>query len=656
MPHCYITGQKFCSYLHQLGQSIFAVLTIIILLPDEARSQFDDEIVIPENTITYNYRLEPNEPRPGEHARIIVELEIHSGWHVYSVIPNEGEFAPIPTSLTFENDLLVMVGPVYESNPITAKDPVLKTVLSFHKNTAKLFQNINVPEHLSGAKKLKSIIKLRYQACSDRICLPPKTEELNVDISIGNGNVREKYIFPQFAVDKPPENLSEIDLALSSGFLGFVSLAIIAGFLALLTPCVFPMIPVTVAFFTKQSHTGTRETLRLAALFGFGIVVTYTVTGMLLSIILGAAGAVQFATNGWINLAIGVMFIIFALSLMGFLQLNAPSGFTNIVDRWSRQLGGTFGVLAMGLAFTLTSFTCTVQFVGTMLIAASQGMWFWPIVGMLIFSTVFAFPFFLLGLFPRLIQKMQSKSGSWMDHLKIILGLLELAAAFKFFSNADLVWQWGLINREFVLVAWVIICLIGTLYLLGFLQIHQSRIVKKGIVGFSAAFVFAVLGIYLVRGLAGIQLNPMVDTFLPPELQILGKNSLGFSQRIDTTSEIKAHSLFWHSDLSVAMEKAKAEKKNIFIDFTGYTCVNCRWMEKNIFSHPKVIELFKNKFVLVHLFTDGGDKAEENRQMQITRFQTVALPLYVILDANDNVIAKQAGIIEPAKNFLQFLN
>ncbi len=656
MSSHYNSGRKFFSYLYQLGQCVCVALTCFFLLPCEASSQFDDEIVIPENIITFKYRLEPNEPRPGEHARIIVELDIHSGWHIYSVIPNKGEFSPIPTSLTFENDLFVMVGPVYESNPINAKDPVLQMVLSFHKKTAKLFQNINVPENLLGTKILKNIIKLTYQACSDRICLPPKTEELNLDISIGTGNVREKYLFPQFAVDKPPENLSEIDMVISTGFLGFIGLAIIAGFLALLTPCVFPMIPVTVAFFTKQSHTGTRETLRLAALFGFGIVVTYTVTGMLLSIVLGAAGAVQFATNGWINLAIGVMFTIFALSLMGFLQLNAPGGFTNIVNHWSRQLRGTFGVLAMGLVFTLTSFTCTVQFVGTMLIAASQGMWFWPIVGMLVFSTVFAFPFFLLGLFPRLIQKMQSKSGSWMNHLKIILGLLELAAAFKFFSNADLVWQWGLINREFVLVAWVIICLIGTFYLLGLLKIHHSRIVKTGSVGFAAAFVFAVLGIYLVRGLAGIQLNPWVDTFLPPDLQILGKNSLAFSQGTDFNSEIKAHSLFWHSDLSVAMEKAKSEKKHIFIDFTGYTCVNCRWMEKNIFSHPEVIDRFKNKFVLVHLFTDGGDKAGENRQMQISRFQTVALPLYVVLDTNDNVIAKQAGIIEPAEKFLQFLD
>ena len=656
MPSRYLIGWNFFAYLFQFAQILCLALISIILFPGNASSQFDDEIVIPENIVTFNYRFEPNKPRPGEQARIIVELDVHSGWHVYSVIPNRGEFAPIPTSLTLENGSLIIIGPVYESNPITAKDPVLDMLLSFHEKTATLFQNIRIPEEISGGSSLKSTIKLRYQACSDRICLPPKTDELTTDISIGNGNVREKYKLPQFAVDIPPENLTEIDQALSGGFLGFMGLAIIAGFLALLTPCVFPMIPVTVAFFTKQSHAGTKETLRLAVLFVVGIVVTYTVTGMLLSVILGAAGAVQFATNGWINLAIGVIFTIFALSLMGFLQLNAPGGLTNIVDRWSRHLRGSFGVLAMGLAFTLTSFTCTVQFVGTMLIAASQGMWFWPIVGMLVFSTVFAFPFFLLGLFPRLIQKMQSKSGSWMVHLKIVLGLLELAAAFKFFSNADLVWQWGLINREFVLAAWVIICLIGTLYLLGMLKIHHVGIIRRSGAGFATAVVFAALGIYLVRGLAGFELNPWVDTFLPPDLQILEQNRLAFSESTDTSLAIKVHSLPWHNNLPEALEKAKSENRHVFIDFTGYTCVNCRWMEKNIFSHPVVIEQFLNKFVLVQLFTDGGDKAAENQQMQISRFQTVALPLYVILDANDNVLSKHAGIIEPAENFLQFLN
>ena len=416
------------------------------------------------------------------------------------------------------------------------------------------------------------------------------------------------------------------------------------------------MIPVTVAFFTRQGEARPSEMLRLASLFGLGIIGTYTVTGMLLSIVLGAAGAVHFATNGWVNFAIGLMFTFFAFSLMGFIQINAPGGLGNKVDRWSRHLSGTAGVLAMGLAFTLTSFTCTVQFVGTLLIAASQGMWLWPIVGMLVFSTVFAFPFFLLGIFPHLIQKMQDKSGNWMLHLKIILGLLELAAAFKFFSNSDLVWQLGVIDRDFVLAAWAILCMVAALFLLGVIKIHHARVEFSWGTGFVAAFLFAMLGIYLLRGLFGVPLNPWVDTYLPPDLQTFSESRSGFETSSETTGEIKAHSLPWQNDLSAALKQAKAENKKVFIDFTGYTCVNCRWMEKNIFSHPDVMSIFQQKFVLVQLYTDGGDKAGDNQLMQISRFKTVALPLYVILDADNKIVAKRAGIIKPAAIFLEFLN
>ena len=639
-----------------LGQIMFLILLFTPWLLTTAIAQFDDDFEIPENVVSFQVMLEPEKPRPGEHARLILDLQIQQGWHVFSVIPGDGDFAPIPTTLTIKDESLLLIGPVYESNPITAPDPVLDMVLSFHEEKVTLFQNIQIPEELSGGNVLSYNGNLSYQACSDRVCLPPKTEQFSLQIPLGTGIVRAEFKIPQFAVDNPPEEISEIEDALKEGFWSFIGLAVIAGLLALLTPCVFPMIPVTVAFFTKQGDANARETLRLAALFGAGIVGTYTVTGMLLSMVLGAAGAVQFATNGWVNLAIGAMFTLFAFSLMGFIQLNAPGGLGNIADRWSRHLSGTAGVLAMGLAFTLTSFTCTVQFVGTMLIAASQGMWFWPIVGMLVFSTIFAFPFFLLGIFPRLIQSMQSKSGNWMQHLKIILGLLELAAAFKFFSNSDLVWQLGVIDRDFVLGAWVVLCVIGALFLLGAVKIHHVRVEKTGGTGFATAFLFAMLGIYLVRGLVGVPLNPWVDTYLPPVLQTFSETRPGYTASSGSSGEIKAFSLPWQNDLSVALKQAKAANKRVFIDFTGYTCVNCRWMEKNIFSHPDVMDRFQQNFVLLQLYTDGGEKAVENQQMQIKRFKTVALPLYVILDADDKLLNKHAGILKPASEFIKFLN
>ena len=637
-------------------QRFLLVLLIVFWLTDSVLAQFQDEVDIPENVLTFQARLEPKKPRPGEHARIILELKIHQGWHVFSVIPGEDNFSPIPTKLTFEDESLILIGPVYESNPITAPDPVLDMVLSFHQEDFTLFQNIQIPQKKEVHSVWEHNGNLSYQACSDRVCIPPKTVRFPLKFKLGTGQVRTEFKIPQFAVDNPPADIAGIEDALKGGFWSFIGLAVIAGFLALMTPCVFPMIPVTVAFFTKQGEASSMETLRLAVFFGLGIVGTYTVTGMLLSMVLGAAGAVQFATNGWVNLAIGLMFTLFAFSLMGFIKLNAPGGIGSIVDRWSRHLNGTAGLLAMGLAFTLTSFTCTVQFVGTLLIAASQGMWFWPIVGMLVFSTVFAFPFFLLGTFPRLIQSMQSKSGNWMLHLKIILGLLELAAAFKFFSNSDLVWQLGVIDRDFVLVAWVILCTIATLFLLGGIKIHCVRVELTGGVGFTAAFMFAMLGIYLLRGLVGVPLNPWVDTYLPPVLQTVSESRSGFTSSSETSGEIKGYPLQWKSDLPAALKQAKAENKKVFIDFTGYTCVNCRWMEKNIFSYPDVRARFQKQFVLVQLYTDGGEKAGVNQRLHISRFKTVALPLYVILDADDNILAKRAGIIKPAEKFLQFLN
>ena len=324
-------------------------------------AQFDDETVVPENVVSYEVRLEPEKPRPGEHARVVVDLQIHKGWHVFSVIPGEDDFAPIPTSFILADDSLILIGPVYESNTISAFNSVLNLVLNFHEEQSTLFQNIMIPIESNGGTVLKNQVKITYQACSDRICLPPKTNEFSLQIPLDKGSVREKFSIPQFAVDNPPADLSTIDDALREGVWGFIGLAIIAGFLALLTPCVFPMIPITVAFFTKNGEANTKETIRLATLFGTGIVITYTVTGMLLSIFLGAAGAVQFATNGWVNLVIGIMFTIFAFSMMGFIELNAPLGLGRITDRWSRSLTGPLGVLAMGLAFTLTSFTCTVE-------------------------------------------------------------------------------------------------------------------------------------------------------------------------------------------------------------------------------------------------------------------------------------------------------
>jgi len=627
---------------------ILSLLFLSSLLALPAMAQFDDGI--PEQVLSFQTLLEPKDPRPGEHVRLVLAFDLHPGWHVYSIVPAEGEFPPIPTSLTLQSGKFEKVGPIFESRPVTALDPVLEQVLSFHEHQGRLYQNLKVAKEQSTGTETMLSGKFRYQACSEKVCLPPTTEAWEIRIPLADGPLRAQYASPQYAVDDLRIEENAMDQALSGGFWNFLGIAVVAGLLALLTPCVFPMIPITVAFFSKQEEKGTSSTLRLSALFGAGIVGTYTVTGMGLSMALGAGGAVQLATNGWINMAIGLLFTLFAFSLMGFFQLQLPGSLGDRADHWSRKLGGPLGVIAMGFAFTLTSFTCTVQFVGTLMIAAAEGQWFWPLLGMFVFATVFAFPFFLLGLFPRLMSTFKSRSGDWMQQLKIILGLLELAAAFKFFSNSDLVWQWGVLDRDFVLSAWAVICIISAFFLLGSVTIHQSRVQSGGPLGFTVAVAFLMLGLYFGKGLGGTSLNPWVDTYLPPKLQSSGESKSMLGNAGEDT-----HSLPWLDRLDQALVQAKRENKLVFIDFTGYTCVNCRWMEKNVFSDPHVMAKFRKDFVLVQLYTDGGEYAEANQKLQIDRFKTVALPLYVVLDSDNRLLTRHAGILEPAERFLRFL-
>ncbi len=639
-------------------------LVVLLTTVGVAQAQFEDPD-IPDQVVELSVQLEPSDPRPGEHARLVATLKIHPGWHVYSVVPAEGDFAPIATSLQLTADPLITEGPLYESNPEVGEDPILEMLLAYHKEEARIFQNLQAPEG-AAARALEVSGALRFQACSDRVCLPPEALNFTATGQLTSGPVREEYAVAQYAIDEVPvagavtggASGSELEQALSGGLMGFLGLAAVAGLLALLTPCVFPMIPITVAFFTKQGEKEGSSTFRLAFIFGAGIVGTYTVTGMGLSALLGASGAVQIATNGWVNLAIGAMFTVFALSLMGFLNLALPAGLSGRADQWSRSYGGVIGVLLMGFVFTLTSFTCTVQFVGTLLIAASQGHWLWPLVGMIVFATVFAFPFFLLGLFPRLIQTLRGRSGDWMEHLKVILGFLELAAAFKFFSNTDLVWQWGVIDRDFVITAWVVLAVLAAFFLLGSVAVHHVRVQQSSLAGFVGALVFLMLGVYLTRGLGGTPLNPWVDTYLPPELSANAAlpNALSASRgAANSLDHQSVESLPWQTDLQAALVQARTEGKRVFVDFTGYTCVNCRWMEKNVFAHPEVLARFEKDFILVQLYTDGGDDAEVNQQLQIERFNTVALPLYVVLDANDQVQARHAGILKPVEAFLKFL-
>jgi thiol:disulfide interchange protein len=422
---------------------------------------------------------------------------------------------------------------------------------------------------------------------------------------------------------------------------GFFWLAASTGLFSLLTPCVFPMVPVTIAYFS-EGRDRSRD-LRRALLFGLGIVVTFTVLGLALAAIFGAAGLNRFAANPWLNLTLAALFVLFAANLFDLLATPVPWKFVNAVDKSARQAEpeSSFGALVMGATFTLTSVTCTAPFVGTLLVLAAQGSWSTPIVGMLVYSTFFALPFFFLALAPGLISSLPH-AGQWMQRLRVLIGLLELGAAVKFVSNTDLVLGWGVVTRNVVLIAWTVLALTAAAYLGFALWTYRSR---GNAIAITAVPVAAVLlfAAWLLSGLNGNTL-PQIEAFLPP--------TSGSALLANGTS---ASPTWMLNDYSAALDVARSSGKPVFIDFTGYTCTNCRWMEANVFTRPDVsAEL--GQFVLSRLYTDGdGPIYEQQQAFQEKKFGTVALPLYAIVDSRGEVRATFSGLTRDPSEFVAFL-
>jgi thiol:disulfide interchange protein DsbD len=320
------------------------------------------------------------------------------------------------------------------------------------------------------------------------------------------------------------------------------------------------------------------------------------------------------------------------MSLFGFYEIEIPESLRRL-SLQKENSEGYVGILFMALTFTLTSFTCTVQFMGLILVAASQGEWFWPIIGMLIFSLAFASPFFFLALFPHYLTKLP-QSGGWLNSVKVVMGFLELAAAFKFISNTDLVWNWNIFTYEVVLYLWALIMLLTGLYIFGLIKFKNDSPVTFSIQRSLFALAFIFFGTYLAAGNHGYDINGNIKSYLPPKKY--------------------QSNLVWNNNLDDAFIIAAEQNKNIFIDFTGVTCTNCRWMETNIFSINSVEELM-SEYVLVSLYTDAGEGYLEKREYQINRFETAALPYYVILDSNDKVLSEFPGLTRNVEEFNDFL-
>jgi thiol:disulfide interchange protein DsbD len=600
----------------------------------------------------------------GGSFNVTLQAEISRGWHLYSMEVLPG--GPIPTTITVQEDeIFAPAGDPQEPTPIPWFDRNFNMQTNYFKGSV----DFNVPALVKasaapGDHELS--VKVRFMLCNDSSCLPPQTKTVRLFVSViegeglpavlptpGPSGPSEDNLQRDSAGTTEPSSVeSALPIPKGSGagpVIAYVWFAMTMGALALLTPCVFPMIPITVSYFTKRNAKSRKQAVFEAGLYSVGIIATFTVLGFLLTFLFGAGGINRLAASPLVNLFIAAVFVLFALSLFGVVELTIPSTWLSAINRKSSETTGVLGILLMALTFSLTSFTCTVPFVGTVMVAALSGEGFgWSLLGVTAFATVFSLPFFLLALFPSWLQNLP-KSGNWMNSVKITMGFLELAAALKFASNVDLVFQWELLTRPVFITVWLAIGLVTAAYLLGWFRFpHETLVESVGAFRVLFAVFFLAVSLYLFRGLFGFSLGEL-DAFLPP------RDYGAVSQEAFLSSSGRGAEERWLSDYAAALERAKAENRPIFVDFTGYTCTNCRWMEANVFTLPEVQKLF-NKFVLVRLYTDGGEPVhEQNMELEQERYQTVALPFYAIVAPDDTTIATFPGLTRNSQEFIEFL-
>ncbi len=597
-----------------------------------------------ETPVTLSAEAESS-ARAGEVVNILVTASMDAEWKVYA-LRDQGE-GPIATRVVVTGDAIESAGMVLEPETEPKYDDGFLTNTRTHQGGVTFTAPIRIKDDLSpGTYDLK--VGVLYQVCNESLCYPPKEEFLDISIIVEAGEAREDRMDMVMVADVFDRSGNiNLDAAIEQGFFSFVLLAISMGFLALLTPCVFPMIPITVSYFTHQGEMGEGKPLKNAIIYTLGIIGAFSILGFILALTLGASGANQLASNPWVNLFIAALFIFFALSLFGMYEIQLPEKLRQFSLKQEGR-GGIIGTLFMAVTFTLTSFTCTVQFVGLLLVAASQGQWFWPMVGMVVFSAAFALPFFFLALFPQYLAKMP-KSGGWLNSVKVVLGFLEMAAAFKFLSNTDLVWGWGFFSHNAVLAVWAILMLLAGVYLLGKIQLpHDSPVKSVSVPRLMLSTAFLTFGLYLTSGLFGQRIHGIIYAYLPPVVE-------GESGSVRTNGASMAEEYEWFSEVEDGLAEARRTGKSVFIDFTGYTCTNCRWMEANIFTKQEVKDRF-GQMILVQLYTDGGPNHREKQQYEIDRFGTAALPFYVILNPDDEVITTFPGMTRNLDDFLDFLD
>lgn len=633
-----------------------------------------------QEPIHWDYKLNDS---GADTKEIVFTAKIDQGWHLYGMsLPDGG---PISTSFNFEKVRGgTLIGKVTsDSKLITHFDNQFSMDLSWYVNAATFRQKVKVTNpndfYISGYVK--------YMACNDESCLPPSdfnftigTEKAKVvaenkpaaQIVVADTAKVEPFSVPgKSAVDSSKTDLwkpmvDQLHAFGNKGITGQASVWLIffygflGGLLALMTPCVWPMIPMTVSFFLKHSQNR-RKAISGAITYGMAIIIIYLSLGLLITGFFGASALNDLSTNAVFNLLFFAMLIVFGISFLGAFELVLPSSWTNKMDSQADKTSGLLSIFFMAFTLSLVSFSCTGPIIGTLLVqAATMGSYFGPAMGMFGFSLALAIPFALFALFPSWLHRMP-KSGGWLNTVKVILGFLELALAFKFFSVADLAYGWHLLDREVFLVIWIVIFALLGVYLLGKLKLpHDSELNHVSVPRLSLAIVSFAFALYMIPGLWGAPLKS-ISAFAPP-----------LSTQDFNLYKNEVHAKF--DDYEAGMAYAAANNKPVMIDFSGFGCVNCRKMEAAVWIDPKVKQLLENDYVLITLFVDDkrplpqiilvNENGKERKlrtigdkwsYLQRVKFGANAQPFYVLLNSKGEPIGPSYAYDEDVAQFVRFL-
>jgi len=612
---------------------IVVVITILCLA---ITNVVNAQLIFPKDIVKVKMTVEQH----GTQATVVAKVTVAKDWHINATKLPEGTFGIATEMNLIPQPTFKLVGKIIEPKPIEKYDELAGENIAYHEGTFEIKQKIAVIAQNDFQLKGRFL----FQPCDSVKCLRDDAYDFSLLIK-GTGTTEDNNaqtntkdtltdiqqittIDTQNIVDTNTtenkttfvNNAKETNLVDNYSNWMIFWLAFGSGLLALLTPCVFPMIPMTVSFFTKTSKNK-MQGIRNASFYGLSIVGIYVILGVVVMLTQSASALNEMSTNPWFNLAFFVLLVVFAISFMGAFELRLPSTWVNKADKQADR-GGFIGIFFMALVLALVSFSCTGPIVGFLLVEAASEGGIAPLVGMLGFGVALAMPFTLFAAFPGWLNSMP-QSGGWLNTVKVVLGFLELALAFKFLSNADLTWQTHWLEREAFIAIWIAVFGTLTLYLFGKIILpHDSKLERLSVGRATLGILSFTFVIYLIPGMWGAPLK-LISAFPPPmhysesPLGVGKTTTQAVTQNIPEGSHLGPQNIYVFHDLEKAEKYAKEVKKPIFIDFTGHNCVNCRKMEQSVWGEPGILEILKNNVVIASLYVDERTMLPKDQQVEV---------------------------------------